>query len=257
MQNGKPRLALSRRKFMGFAALAGVLAASPALAKGRTLRGEVSYRERIALPPEALLEVRLLDISLADAPAKSLAVTQVKTRHRLPIPYRLHVDEAKIKRGHTYALEARITVHGKLWFITTTRHQVFSGAPRETDIRVDFIKSASTAAISPHGRWRAETIRNRGVMGKPESVLEIAEDGKVSGTAGCNRIMGQMTVSGAHINFSPMSTTRMLCAEDVMDQEGKFLAALGDARLWRIDEQRDKLILVDGQGVTILRLVRM
>ncbi|MGE0241223.1 MAG: YbaY family lipoprotein [Parvibaculaceae bacterium] len=257
MKSGHSRLALSRRKLMGLAGAALALPVLPALAAGRTLRGRVTYRERIALPPEALLEVRLLDVSLADAPARSLAVTRVKTRHRMPIPYRLRLDDAKIQRGRTYALQARITVRGKLWFITTTRHTVFGDGPDETDIRVELVKSASAAPLAPGGRWRAEAIRNRGVAPDFTASIEIAADGKVTGTGGCNRISGKATVAGAHMSFGPIISTKMACAPSVMDQESNFLAALADTRLWRIDETRDKLILVDAHGVTVLRLARM
>lgn len=257
MKPGNPRLALSRRSLLCLAAAALVLPAVPALATGRSLRGQVSYRERIALPPEALLEVRLVDVSLADAPARSLAATRVKTRHRMPIPFRLSFDEAKIKRGHTYALDARITVHGKLWFITKTRHIALAGNGDETNILVELVKSAAATPLALNGRWRAETIRSRRVLGDPQTVIEIAADGKVTGSGGCNRISGKATVEGAYLSFGPMISTKMACAPAIMDQESKFLSALGDTRLWRFDEQRDKLILVDAHGVTVLRLVRL
>jgi putative lipoprotein len=256
MKTATSRIPLSRRRLMILAAAALVLPAQ-ALAAGRSLAGKLSYRERIALPPEALLEVRLVDVSLADAPARSLAATRVKTRHRLPIPYRLRFDAAKILPGHAYALEARITVKGKLWFTTTARHAVFTGKPDETDIRVELVKSASAAPLPWNGRWLTESIRNRGVIDDLQTVLEIAADGKVSGSSGCNRISGKMTIDGAHMSFGPIASTRMACAPAIMDQESKFLAALGATRSWQIDEQQDKLILIDAQGVTVLRLARM
>jgi putative lipoprotein len=117
--------------------------------------------------------------------------------------------------------------------------------------------SASAPASPPSGRWRAESIRNRGVIGDPQTVIDIAADGRVTGSSGCNRISGKATLNGAHISFGPMISTKMACAPVIMDQESKFLAALGDTRLWRIDEQRDKLILVDAKGITVLRLARM
>lgn len=122
---------------------------------------------------------------------------------------------------------------------------------------VDLVKSACAAPAALSGRWLAESIRNRGVIDNVQMVIDIAADGKVTGSGGCNRISGRATVSEARISFSPMSSTKMACAPEIMDQESKFLLALGDARLWRIDEQRDKLILVDAHGVTILRLLRM
>jgi putative lipoprotein len=257
MKPGSPRPALSRRRLVGLAAAGLALRAVPAFAAGRSLHGQVSYRERIALPPEALLEVRLVDTSLADSPARSLAVTRVKTRHRTPIPFRLYYDEAKIRRGHVYAIEARITVNGKPWFLTTSRHPVLTGAADDTTIMVELVKSASSIVAALSGRWLAESIRNHGVLGDLKAMIEIAADGKITGSAGCNRISGKATITGAYISFGPMISTKMACAPDVMDRETNFLAALGDARLWRIDEQRDKLILIDDKGFTILKFVRL
>ena len=55
--------------FFGVAPLLIGLAALPAnlSAAERTIAGEVLYRERIALPPDAAVLVQLLDVSLADA----------------------------------------------------------------------------------------------------------------------------------------------------------------------------------------------
>lgn len=119
---------------------------------------------------------------------------------------------------------------------------------------MSFAGAFPTALI---GRWHAESIRRRGVMPNIQTVIDIAADGKVTGSGGCNRISGAMTINEAHISFSQMISTEMACAPAIMNQEGDFLSALGDARLWRIDEQRDRLILVDAHGVTVLRLLRM
>ena len=61
-------------KFPCRTALAGVLClvALPVLADFQTLDGTVAYRARIALPPEAMVAVRLVDISRADAPSITL-----------------------------------------------------------------------------------------------------------------------------------------------------------------------------------------
>lgn len=139
----------------------------------------------------------------------------------------------------------------------TTRHAVFAGRPDAANIRVERAKSASNEVDGPNGRWLAVTIRNRGVIPDLQTVIEIARDGRVTGSGGCNRISGKVTLTGSRISFGPMISTRMACAPAVMEQESKFLSALGDTRLWRLDEQRDKLILVDAHGVTVLRLARM
>lgn len=117
-----------------------------ALAATAVISGTVTYRERIALPPGARLEVKLLDVSLADAPARTLAATTVRPRGGVPIPYRLRVDRSRIRPGHSYALQAQIFVGGQLWFTTATRHGVFGDGPDMTDIMV---QRAAPAADGP------------------------------------------------------------------------------------------------------------
>ncbi len=57
---------------------------------------------------------------------------------------------------------------------------------------------------------------------------EFTADGKVSGSAGCNRYSGTYTVSGNSITFSsPMATTMMMCDESVMEQENAYLIGSG------------------------------
>lgn len=258
MSDRKPVNPISRRQLIGLAVLGSLLPASTAFAATRRLTGSVSYRERIALPPHAVLEVRLLDVSLADAPSTTLAVTRVKTRHRMPIPYRLRYDDKDIRRNRSYALQAQITVDGKLWFISTTRHSVFTGGRDETDIKVERVTGGGDGETGdPRGKWLAESIRRRGVIDNLQTVLEIGRDGRVSGSGGCNRINGKAEISGSRIHFGPVASTRMACAPAAMDQEAKFIEALGDARKWRIDDRRGKLYLLDAQGSEVLLLARM
>jgi len=72
-----------RRALCAAVPAASMLAACgtpPAPAPGRrVVRGSVAWRERIAVPPEAELIVRLLDVSRAEAPATVLAVKRKRT----------------------------------------------------------------------------------------------------------------------------------------------------------------------------------
>jgi putative lipoprotein len=88
-----------------------------------TLNGAVSYRQRIALPPDARLQVTISDVSLMDAPATVIAQAQIETAGRqVPIPFALDYDRARIVAGRTYAVSARITdAAGGLIWITDTR----------------------------------------------------------------------------------------------------------------------------------------
>lgn len=235
-----------------------MLPASEAFARQRILTGTVSYRERIALPPSAMVEVKLVDVSLADTPARTLARTSVRSGRQVPIPYRLRYDDRSVKPTGRYALEARISVNGRLWFLNTTHHAVTAGEPLNGDIQVDRVgQEAEAGPAGPSGRWLAEDINGRGVIDNAQSMLEIAADGAISGRGGCNGIGGRATIRGSRIRIGQIVSTQMACSPAIMDQEGKFIKVLESARSWRIDAASNKLLLLDARGRSILVLARM
>jgi heat shock protein HslJ len=72
-------------------------------------------------------------------------------------------------------------------------------------------------------------------------------DGRISGTAGCNRFNGTYNVASNVLNFGPMASTRMMCPEKQMAQEAKFLALLAGNVTKRYSVE-GKLILADDKG---------
>ena len=82
--------------------------------------------------------------------------------------------------------------------------------------------------------WVAERIKGNAVNAGIISTLALAA-GKVTGSSGCNRLMGSATIAGASIAFGAVATTRMACPEPVMAQERDFLDALAAARTFRIE----------------------
>jgi heat shock protein HslJ len=51
-------------------------------------------------------------------------------------------------------------------------------------------------------------------------------DGRVSGTAGCNRFTGSYSHNSNVLTFDSMATTKMMCPEKQMVQEASFMALL-------------------------------
>ncbi|EMJ3465614.1 YbaY family lipoprotein [Vibrio harveyi] len=93
----------------------------------KTITGTVAYRERIALPPHAVVTVALEDVSLADAPAKVLAKQTFETEGKqVPLAFELSYNSNDIKPNHRYSLRARIEVDGKLRFINDTNIPVIT-----------------------------------------------------------------------------------------------------------------------------------
>jgi heat shock protein HslJ len=96
------------------------------------------------------------------------------------------------------------------------------------------------------------------VLAGTSLTLEFGADGRVSGSAGCNRYTGQYTVAGDAVTIGQSASTRRMCAEPagVMEQEAAFLAALpGDVRA-RIDGDRLELRDVAGALRIAARAVR-
>ncbi|MGH7132772.1 MAG: YbaY family lipoprotein [Phycisphaerales bacterium] len=118
---------------VGLAALAGGCATEdmpPALDK---LTGTVTYRQRIALPDDAVVQVRLLDVSRADAPSLVLSEANIETKGwQVPVPFVVHYDPAMIDPRLSYAVDAKILVNGQIRWLNTARVRVLTfGAPKD------------------------------------------------------------------------------------------------------------------------------
>lgn len=239
-----------------FTGLAFMLQTTAALAETKILSGTVTYRERIALPPSARIEVKLVDASLADAPSKTIAeMARTVGSSGVPVAYELAFDAAEIQTGRSYALQARILVDGELWFTTTTRHYVLTGAADNPNIIVHRV--GSTPTTPPTGRWLAEDIGGGGVVDRLQTVLEIAADGSISGFGGCNRMTGKAVISGNSITFGPIASTKMACTPAAMDQEKRFFATLNKARSWTVHAGMRKLALLDADGKPLATFAQM
>jgi uncharacterized lipoprotein YbaY len=100
-----------------------------------TVTGTVTYRERIALTPGAVVEVRLLNVSLADAPAKLIAEQIITPEHQVPIAFELTYDPADIDARKSYAVRATIRNDEHLLFTTDRSYPVLTrGHPDRVDL---------------------------------------------------------------------------------------------------------------------------
>ena len=87
--------------------------------------GTLRYRERVTLPAGAEIEVRLLDVSRADAPSAILARTQIVTRgEQGPVAFSLPYDPTAIEARRRYVVDATIAVNGRVVWRTTTQHAI-------------------------------------------------------------------------------------------------------------------------------------
>jgi uncharacterized lipoprotein YbaY len=125
--SGSPRGALGRWPIIALL-LAGCASVDEPPARPRAeVTGTVTYRLRVALPPQAVVRVSLSDVSRADAPAALLARSTIATQGRqVPIPFALSYDPERIGPRAEYAVDARIEAEGRVLFATTRRYAVIT-----------------------------------------------------------------------------------------------------------------------------------
>ena len=249
---------------------------APAAEPQAVLTGTVSYRERIALPPNARVEVRLEDVSQADAPADEIAAeTLLANGRQVPIPFELRYAPRSIEPSHRYAVRASITsADGDLMFTTATHYAVFTAGAADKNVEIVVQRpgggaraaAADTpaadaagpadAAAPPGGTWRLAAIQRPGaaeqaVGAEPRYTAAFA-NGRLSGLAHCNRYTGgyEQPAPG-ELKISPMAATLMACPGESIDAE--FLRALGGATHYEV--RGDRLLLSYGDG-GVLSFVR-
>lgn len=107
---------------------------------------------------------------------------------------------------------------------------------------------------TPYGSWVAESFAEGDIVSNKKSILELHQDGSVSGSSGCNRFRGSFTFTKNAIQFSYISGTKTICTPALMNQEQSFYKALEDARSWELSS--DILVLLDSHGSMTAKFVR-
>ena len=117
------------------------------------LTGTVTYRERIALPPNARVEVRLEDVSQADAPADEIASQTIAANGKqVPIPFELRYLPKDIDSSHRYAVRASITsADGDLMFTTAMQYPVLTGGAADKNVEIVVQRAGGGARAAAPG----------------------------------------------------------------------------------------------------------
>ncbi|MGB5835320.1 MAG: META domain-containing protein [Thiohalocapsa sp.] len=107
--------------------------------------------------------------------------------------------------------------------------------------------------------WQLRQFRVGDLMrnaddGKGRSVFRF-DNGRLSGSAGCNRLMGVYHTGGQKLSFEPhTAATMMACPTPMMEQERAVIDAIGQSSTYRIDGT--SLRIADAGGETLLLLTK-
>ena len=112
--------------------------------------GSVAYRERIALTPDAVIEIKLIDVSRADAPALTLGEQVIPNPGQVPAKFEIEYNPADIDDRFSYAISARITDGGRLMFLNTSRYAVLTrGNPDTVDMVLQMVGNPEPKPVPP------------------------------------------------------------------------------------------------------------
>ena len=143
----------ARRSILWLLSAALVCACGTAVPPGAsTISGTATYRERMVLPPDAVFEATLEDVSRADAPSVVVAGTRLSAPS-VPIQFSIGYDPARIEANRRYVVRARITSNGQLMFSTDTAAPVL-GAAAVRHVELLLVRAGSAARAGDTRRMR-------------------------------------------------------------------------------------------------------
>lgn len=222
-------------------------------------------------PIEPRLHLQGMFRYLADAASIRLCATG----SRLPVA--MEGDYLKLERAYLRAQAPGaagqpmlVNLEGRL----TLRHSGEPGRPPQPTLVVERFVSVhpgercprANASPAPAPRpmnspplrgtlWKLQALQDGSgpslsTPDRPAELLLAADEERVSGTGGCNRLMGGFRLNGEQLSFSRLASTQMACDPAVMAFELRYADALGRVRRWSIEKQN--LLLQDERGRTLL-----
>ncbi len=244
-----PRHRLITATLALFPAIAFVLSSASAGAAptAGTLTGTVTYVQRMALLPDAIVTVWLQDA----ASAKQLAEIKIPTAGRqVPIPFSLPFDPTAIDPARSYVIQASIASGGQVMFGSNTPTAVLTlGAGASANLIVQPVSVAATSgstATLVNTNWKLTELGGAPAVVLPDSreahFILTAAGNSIAGTGGCNRMFGTYE-SGpdSKLTLKVGGMSMMACEEPLMRQETNFVGALNATTSYRIDGEKLEL----------------
>lgn len=126
---------------------------APGAARGGPIvvQGTVNYRQRVALPPTAVVRVQLIDAAPADAPARVLAEQVIAAEGgQVPFAFVLRAPADSVVADARLRLRARIDVGGVPHFASTAAYPVPAQGPeRPVEVLVEPVPAAPARRAAP------------------------------------------------------------------------------------------------------------
>ena len=111
--------------------------------EGAAVHGQASYREHVALPPDAVFEATLEQVSRTDGKPDVLETVRLEKLEAMPIRFEIPYDPAKIEAAHSYRVRARILRNEHPLFKTDQVYPVLThGSGNQAELLLVRVRSA-------------------------------------------------------------------------------------------------------------------
>ena len=157
---------------------------------------------------------------------------------QFPLVFELPYYRADIQVSHRYSVRAMLTSSGgELLYTTAQQAAVLTqGAGKQVRLVLQQIQARPDAALE-NTYWKLIGIGAGPVQVQPNEreAYMLLLDGRVSGSSGCNKVMGSYTQRApSELHIGSLDSTRMACLPDVMEQEAALIAVFARATRYRI-----------------------
>ncbi len=228
------------------------------------LTGSVTYRPRIALPPDAVVTVQLLDVSRADAASTALATQTIRTDGKqVPVAFRLAYDPFNVHPRMRYVVRASIRDgQGAMLWTSDAAYPVLTQGAATDDIGIELVQVAprgSTVMQTPREKlvgtsWRLSELDQGSGMARVDAdadfTLTFTSDGSYSGQADCNRYAGTFRTDGDdRMTLSQGLSTLAACPSGTASNA--FFRSFNGVTQFIVDGER--MILSGASGTLLFR----
>jgi copper homeostasis protein (lipoprotein) len=191
-----------------------------------TLEGTAAYRERIALPPDAVFEAVLEDSSRADAPAEVLGRAKIDPAGQPPFRLEIAYDDAAVKPGRRYAVRATVRHQGRLLFTTDRVYPVLRGG--DAPLRLLLVSAGPGRRPSPRTGLEAGGID-----------LPASYEGELPGASGGSVLW--------HLDLLPLGRYQLRTTYMDKPEPNRF----DDIGRWRREPATGRLVLRGGRETPV------
>jgi len=209
------------------ATLIALVWAGSSPAGASTLEGTAAYRERIALPPDAVFEAELQDVSRADAPATALGRAVIDPAGPPPFRFQIAYDDAAIQPGRRYVVRAAVRHQGRLLLTTDQAYPVLTGGAA-APLRLLLVSAAARPRPS------SRTAPEDGPLDLPASY-----EGELRSGAGAAVLW--------HLDLLPLGRYQLRTTHKDSPEPNRF----DDIGRWRRDPDSGRLLLRGGREASI------